>query len=435
MIGASVGMYCIITTPGGQKVKLWQKSGYEGDPYLKDLPVISSMEITLFMKMATEVSVSLDMTYEQGVAFLNSPLCWPRNSIEAWIGYPDIGVYSPRVYGQVLKPDVSISPEGATITLVVRGTEYEMFRRRSTQSWKAASPDDIVTEIVERYGKKVEFTDEALANLMEPFNVSQKQKTDWEFIKRLIESFGCTMHFGTNSKAEPTLFVMTQAEMLRKTPKKKFIMRGNFDVQKQQYPLLGFSSPTDWTWLAATSKSVVSMDIQMDDKKDVKNEATQDKSTVPNSGIWMLAGKVMDAIEDVAGTIPKFLEDTAGKFIPMTSRDPTVQGRLQERNDKAARDAGIQAECQTLGVADLIPGEMVELVVTHGGEGALLDGNYGVTEVKHSAGGDGWETNFTTFKGGFGKNVKMKGANESKVVANQPAKGGESGVEKRAGPL
>lgn len=436
MIGKAVGMYCIVTTPDGEKITLWNESGYDGEPILQDLPIISAIEMQLRMKMAVQVSVTLDATYEQALALLNSPVVWPRNVMEVWIGYPDLGLYTPRVTGQVLKPEVSFTPEGGTIVLTAKGVEYEMFRRRATRSWKGKSTEEIVREIVvDQYGVKLDVSDDAKARLKEKLNINQKQVTDWELIRRVLEPYDCTMRFGTDSDSKPTLFVVTHEEWQGKPPIKKFVMRGNFDVENQEYPLLQFDTPTDWTWLVSSSKSVLSMDIGVDDKKTKKNEASPETSSVPRPGLYELAGKVGDAIQDAAGRVPEFLEDTVGKVIPMTSRDPAVQGRLQAKNDDAARDAGIKANCRSFGVPDFRPGEMVELVVTHGGEGSILDGNYGVTQISHSASADGWEMSFSGFKGGFGKNVKFKGANEAKDVANEHAQGGESGVEKKAEPL
>lgn len=406
-LGTSVGIHVILFPQNGGSYKLWQNSGFGDDPKMKDLPVVSSLEIEI-TGTAAQMSIALDTTYDQGMAFLNSELGLPHCSVEAWIDYPDLGLSTSHYYGEVQTPDVSISPDGVQITLPVAGSDRPMMRRQSKSVWGDTDVMDVIAKIVDNYGYKPEnivygkkaFWDlQAQRALCDQFYYS-----DWRFIQEMVRMYQCEMYFGTNPETEkPAIIIKSVSEIRATDPVKRFVMRGGVDPTVQIYPLLSFNSQSTWFFQSASSKGTISLDVDPDTKKVSKETVDSTTTATPSSTSKVLDGPTAERPASPVGQKEPAMdgEKQVGQNIPIPASDKNRKKKLEGHTEESIKKSGLTATCGTVGIPDLVPKEAVNLIVTHGGKNSVIDGNYFISSVKHSASGSGWDTEFECYKRGY----------------------------------
>ncbi len=434
-LGIAVGLHVILFPQSGGAYHLWGDSGFEDDPMMKDLPIVSSLEIDISDGGAAEINISLDMTYEQGIAFLNSELGLPYCNVEAWIDYPELGLSTARYYGAVQKPNITISPDGVQITLPVKGSERSMMLRQVRSKWSEKYAKDVIEEIAKKYGKEVVYGEKAVWDMaVVPVQIDQQFFSDWRMIQELVRMHQCEMYFGTNPETEkPALFIKSISEIRATDPVKRFVMRGTVDPTVQIYPLLSFDSQTEWFFMAASSKGLISLDVDPNDKQISEETVDGTTTATPSSSPKVLDGPTREGKASPVGQKEPAMdgENEVGQNISIPASDKNRKLKMEGHYEQGAKRAGIAAACTTVGVPDLVPHECVQLVVTHGGPNSVIDGNYCISSVKHTANSSGWDMSFNCYKRGYP--VSLEAANDAPgQVADREAEATPQGKDIKA---
>lgn len=435
LIGFNVVIRVVIETMAGDTVILWnQIEDNPLDPPLKDLPVVSSVEIKVLKNQWASFTVSLDMTYEKGMAFINSALIAPGNLITLQLSYPDVDAYTPFYYGLSLMPSASISPEGITIEMQVAGPSRTAANRSVVRQWAAGTDlKTVLTDIAKNYFQKEIKWQPAdlgakLANEKFEKAVEQIFRSDWFFFLSLCRQ----RHLDAweDDEAGKSVIVISDLQASKwKQPEKKFVMRGNIDPQTQVYPLLSFEPQGDWLFRSAAANGILGRDINPDDKKlpdkkmiDNRSPAGTTLAGIPNAGAGdsVFSGKPEQKKGYGAGPIPEPGYDEegqmAGKHVAVSARDQHgVAKKDMLAREGSQRDASLMVSCASVGIAGLKPGEVIEVIVSDDKQG-LFDGTYVINELTHSAGGDGWTTTFQIHREAFwGKLMELANPTEEKI--------------------
>lgn len=444
LIGRGVVIKVTIETLGGDSVVLWnQMEDNTLDPPLKDLPVVSGVEIKVMRNRWASFTVNLDMTYEQGMAFINSPLVAPGNMVSVQLSYPDVDASTPIYYGLSLMPSASVSPEGVTVELMVAGPSRTAANRSVVRQWPAGTTvNTVLTDIAKNYfQRQIKWQPSELggklssAKIEKP--VEQVFRSDWFFFLYICRLNNLDA-WEEDDKGSVVIVVSDQKSLKWKQPEKKFVMRGNINPAEAIYPLLTFEPQGDWLFMAASARGILGRDINPDDKtlpdkKMVDNRDpanTEGLAGIPavGGGDAVLSGKPEKKKAYSKGAIPEPGYDDegkmAGKHVAVSSRDQFGEQKKETlAREGAAQNATLISQCTSLGIASLKPGEVIEVIVT-GDKQGLFDGNYIVNQVTHSAGGDGWNMNFEVHREAFWVKM-MELANKTKEKVNDKESSGK----------
>jgi len=86
-LGTTVSIHAVIQKRAdGEKVHLWTRnpaSAVGGKNELRDLPVLSQIEIEMNMGMAISINLTLDMTYEQGMVSSKTRCVTPATTLRS----------------------------------------------------------------------------------------------------------------------------------------------------------------------------------------------------------------------------------------------------------------------------------------------------------------------------------------------------------------
>ena len=242
-----------------------------------------------------------------------------------------------------------------------------------------------------------------------PITWTQGGRTDWQAIFELATIAGC---FIVQDGTEVKFF--SRRKTVQNKPGRAFRLydfpdgqlggqvsqqRADAGGNQGDYPILEFSSPSMWLWIPGSVRGMRVTDT---------DEGTREESTVnlndsadPQS---RTSAATVAPPEDGKG-LPGVNEDT-GDGIEQVPGDPGDQSAVEQARaeyDKFS-NAGIQVEIGTVGIPDLIPGEIVSV---YGVGTKFSDQNYMVMSVRHTAGTGGFETSFeaisnaSDFAGGF----------------------------------
>ncbi len=420
--GTAVALANVYIVKAGQTVALTQP----------DFPYLTGATIKLERGGPSQVSVSLEAPYDEGLILMESGLFSPGNVIEVRLGYPDDGVWTPWYYGMMLEPQVVVSPDGVTATLSGEQTAMVM-RTSATRKWAKTSAKEIVTGILASYGLKAYFGDESTSLWDMPmFFVEQGGVSDWEFMKTLLGDHGLSFFFGTDANGAATCFIRSKDV----GPVRTYRMRGGFDTEKRLYPLLSFdaSDPAgSATWMAGASRGLRTADVDRDTK--AVEEVTADEETSPGSttGARALWGRIADAGTVVARGGLNVLrglasEDEVGKFVHIPrGEDADEVGRLlHSKFDDVKSLAGMKATAATVGMPFQLPMEIVKLE----GLSSRYDGLYTVEVVEHSWQGGLWDTSMEVVSGSYSADADFAAPVEPETTGDPPESVEEASTEK-----
>lgn len=444
LIGLGVVIKVVIETMGGDEVVLWNQ--IDDNPLeapLKDLPVVSSVEINVLRNRWASFTVNLDMTFDQGLAFINSSLVAPGNLVSVQLWYPDVDAKTPIYYGLSLMPSASISPDGITVELMVAGPSRTSANRSVVRQWPAGTAvGTVLSDIAKNYfQKQIKWRPDDLggkmlqAKLDNP--IEQVFRSDWYFFLNLCRMYNLDA-WEEEDKGNVVIVVSDLQSLKWKQPEKKFVMRGNVNPQEGVYPLLTFEPQGSWLFMAASGRGVLGRDINPDDKttpdkklidnRDPANTEGLAGIPVAGGGDAVFGGKPEKKKAYSKGAIPEPGYDDdgnmVGKHVAVSSRDQFGEKKKESlAREGAAENATLISQCSSVGIAALNPGEVIEVVITHDKQG-LFDGNYIVNKINHSAGGDGWNMSFEVHREAFWKNL-FELANPTKEKVNDKESSGK----------
>lgn len=402
-----------IVTPDHQSFPLWfsptgagdtggatvdPSLGSFGDQILAGLPCVESVDIDITNGLNSQLTVNIGLPFEIGVDVLRSALLRIGNVIECQVGYPRIGRFLPWISALAIRPEVRISPdEGLTATINGQGGAFIALRGSRTAVYENLSYADILRQILneEVYEGRITLSlPDRLDDADDPLyltreSVSQSAQSDWFFIQYIVRSSNCDawMEPSQEQSGLQVLRVERRADIFGRSPRYVFMMRGNpdFDVS---FPILDFETQAEGVWLPGSSTSVRTIEVNPDtlevievvsDRATTSIPATADAAPDPNAG---------GAVEDTSTHLAHPVGDTsAGDTLYVSARDPRGVATVAEVHltESLARGAGVQVTITTIGIPDLLPGEIIAIQ----GMG-MFDAFYAVQKVTHRVSAEEW---------------------------------------------
>lgn len=393
---------------------------------LNNLSYVSEVQVEVMMARNSRVSLTMTPPYDDGLEIINSPLIqWGVGSLQLQVGYTtgdgSVGAMRSFVYGGLLqKPDVSIGSD-ITITLNALGVGYALstannangrhfepgttpaeaieavlkdytnfdisgiwadFGLAKNQSAKGASVDhDLFKPVL---GEKVQ--DKNSFDVQQVLSIEVGPRNDWWFVKETCEKYGLDIFIIGES-----VQVRDRNAWLIKQPNngvKRFVLRGGMDPSQLLFPALSLSSPTAAVWISSGVGEVLQQDV----KADKSGITTTGQVNKDNTKVSQTKHGTYDQTQDVHGRTQDAGLNFPGN--PDTSALAYARGEFKNKNFKK----GIQIEVDTIGIPDLIPGEVITIEGTSSkssqGPG-IFDGVYGVEKVIHNIGIGGYTTHFS----------------------------------------
>lgn len=372
------------------------------------MPWVQSIEVRLGLGFVPTIRATLTPPFEEGIMFLDSPLIeWSVSRLEVQFGYtggPQKFVLSPPFSGILLKPDVDVGQD-ITITLNAQGVSgFSLIRQTGGRTFVDESRLSIIKKLVSgadpENPRKAEVDDEDIRKLSgtgqklkaaelldQKVSFAQGTMTDWFAIYALATEAKCWI-LGTGS----VLRIIPRETVMTGVPSKSFVFR-NFGSEIGPsvgiYPILSASSPTSAIYMPGSMRGIALRDVDPVTRKPVTRVATDANQANPRVG---------DSKGDSAAPVPSETypdinqEDGSNAWpYPGNPTNPQVEAAANAEFEKQSTMMGVHIEVETLGVPDLIPGELIRI----DGLGARLRGVYSVFEVTHTVGTDGFSTKFT----------------------------------------
>lgn len=421
-------MQAAIFPPGqdGTPIPLWANTQFK-DAALS-LAVLTELTVELGLGMIPKMTATLEFNYLDALQFLNTSIVVQGVSLlSAQFGYATGNQLSlsPPFTALILEPDVSISSNGTTVTLVAQGVDTGRNRQGKAggfvgtreQLLKHLLPNAEVdvSEVVAAGG-------EAGKLLREPVSFVGGWGSDWFNVLRVVRDARCWLVVGRKIEDAPEgaaftdLKTSTHKDVIRLIPIDKRLgaapryafqmfpdstqvrtakgqMSSGLGPGTGVFPILAFNRPSTSLFLPNATRGLVHKGI--DDKTGVpytKIYDDKDKegaAPMPRTG----TGDAVGVADD-----PRFPEGDK------TTGDG-MEPHFSDQADKQAKDkahgevkekgwrVGIPVEVDTLGIPDLLPGEVVKIQ----GLGIRYDGNYVIHELTHTFGVGGFTTRFKAF--------------------------------------
>lgn len=358
---------------------------------LSSLAFLSELTVKLNLSFCPTITAVLTPPFEQARAFIESPLVeWTQSTIEVQYGYAGVnGALSPKFEALILKPEVSLGVD-ASITLNAQGVGgFEAQRGTSGDPKKNTSLSAVFRELCDKHGMELdakELTGDALALWNEKReSIVPGYRSDWWFMVEEATHIGCWIyHTMSRTNGRPTLKVIAVDEAQGAAPTYTFRMfdfpGGKLDAASGDLPILSITTPTSAVYLAGATQKLRMMGI--DSKtREVKEVTTDDQQS---------------AIQrtDNKQTGLKTSKPPDGGFLPADGGSSNAQQMADSAFRSAANNMGVKIEVQTVGIPNLVPGQVVEVA---GVAKTRIDGKYAVFEVTHTLGTGGFTTSFTAF--------------------------------------
>lgn len=376
-----------------------------------DLPVVESVDIELNLGLNGRLTVQIAAPYDLGMRMLDSSLFKIGNVIEAQIGYPRLGRFTPWFSAMAAKPGLRISAEeGLVATLNGEGGAFASLRSSSNQVWESQSYRQVVQAVAERHRWSTSFPDEDTSTAFDRQRdrISQSGYSDWGFINQLCRqaNVDCFMGPDPEEQGRSRLTVQRRRDTNEARPVRTFAMRRKIDMVNV-FPILDYESDSLGVWLPRSAESVVTGDIMPDTREIIREAASVATAEVPALGEVSPTGTGGAVIGDHQAQLfspPRSVLD-AGEFLPLSSRDPSRRPSevIQAHREEGAMRGALNATIVSFGIPEQLPGELIAMR----GLGRL-DGTFQVHGLVHRAMAGEWSMTLTC----------LNNATSSDLIAN-----------------
>lgn len=408
-------MSCAIVNPDGRRLPLWindmEAATLRPEDVADDVPSypwVTNATVELSLAEVPKITVELAPPFREGMRFLDEAFEWGRSRIEVQFGYASGtsggSIRSPVWSGLIQKPNVSIGAD-ISITLNGQGTGGHVATRQQSVITSGANQRlrDVITAVAAGprgdSTMEVDFSDadldeRAKAYLDGGVSYTAGRKTRWQVLWELCEHAGCTMLLIGDS-----LKVLSRHRRLTLPPSRVFrlfdfdggalggvVTQQTGETGQGEYPIINFTSDSMAVWLPGAVFGQAQADIDSSNRRSRTEIMSMSRDSTPQTG---------------EGTV----EPTASPGTQGPPNEDTEEGQEQvpgspdlEEATQAARgeleryaNMGLHATVDTVGVPDMLPGEIVSIQ----GVGNRFSGsNYAVERVTHQMGSGGMETNF-----------------------------------------
>lgn len=397
----------VLTPKNGAPVPLWiagsTAAGRNSSPTTFDqLPFMTSLTVDDNLGNVPAITATLSMPYSVGIPFLDSSLAqWSEATLSVQLGYTNNqGQFTdsaPVYEGLTLKPTIEI---GANInyTFVAHGIGGFQLARVEVSTVKAKKRIDIIRELLAGV-ENATLNSESLAKaLADPISAPLLQaevpqfvpggRTAIQLIWSLLRESQCWMTFRNKQgeQARSELHVVPRGSVNSRNTHLFSLFGSQGGVIGPNasgggiYPILSVQSPTMAVYLPGGVEALtrgVSTKQSRGTNGAPQTQQNVIKATNASSG--------QGSIQPNGSTVRSAVADISSPGLPE---------QVKSEIERVRSSIGVNLEVQTLGVPDLIPGQVVAV----DGLGQLLSGpgmNYTVFTVSHTYSDAGFTTRWT----------------------------------------
>lgn len=318
------------------------------------------------------------------------------------------GLESPWFKGLLLQPDIDITADGIGITLKAIGMLFEASKTYPIKSWTGEEPtSDIIDDLI---GDQVDiqYKPQAQALFDQPYGKPiNSTKNNMELAKDLIQEKNSFMYqAGSKDKNTQTVVISTINEMRQKHKvKATFVAFRQIDPSNRQFPMIAFSAPIQNLLVPGgpwTGFKVASMDASTKTSATVNSPTetySKERTGLANSPDGSMGGGISQGQNTGTGDAAGISRSNqGGKMMPTPMRGAKehavdlVKGFVHD-----ATDSVFMYDVTGIGVMDLLPGQMVQVLVSDIRE---LSGMFDCLEVEHTMGSGGVETKMKLLRTG-----------------------------------
>lgn len=401
----------ILDPTGSVRVPLWlhpdeskraqeySKFKYEG------ISLACVTDVTVEMKGANglhSVSVTLNPTYNDGVAILNSDLINQDNLLEVQFGYMsgDEGWMSEKLVGTLGLPDVTLGMEMSITLKTMAPKAQSASTQQHVKVYNNKSTKDILSEVASRRGIDIKFlvSDSKKKDLDKPMNVTQSGETDWFFMRKLAWRLGCSVAFAmpgelSDAKEDATWVIVRDSPYIPEDEPKRYfrLMPGQYiDAQKGgPFPIFSLSTSSEHMFVPGAMRNLraIGLNSKSAEKEEVEVKPG-DAVPNPNSPHTSKEGAGAPLPNDPNEGVVDGKQE--GTVVFEQPKEATSEVRAAAEAARELNLGAIEFEIETLGLPDMIPYEAIYL----DGIGDRYNGKFIVQEVTHTLGQSGYSTKF-----------------------------------------
>lgn len=399
------------------------KDGVEHVLGLPNLPYLTEVDVEFGLGFIPAIRITLSPPYREAIAILDSKLLTATEAVvKVRFGYIGSKQFTPSFVGILQKPEVRFGAD-MSITLIAMGIPICMTGIESGAVYKNATRRSIVKSIFGKYGLVLDETLSTRKNkkwggdlVVAPdlVTVSQAFKSDWMLAMSLIQVSGL---IGQSVGDHKFRVASLDDNIFGSIPTKTFKMYAVPDSDKQIYPMIGFSSRTAAVYMPGGARALLMQGIDPHTKENVElNIAAATSSPLGGKTDTVSSGRTGKGHPDATKTIAYTAED--GSTVKIQKAIDRAKGETGKKMPGDPSDArsksvaeaeavlkefmgtggdygvagGIEGVIESgLGVADLVPGE----VVAAEGVSSLFDTAYAVFKIHHTVSASGFTTTLT----------------------------------------
>lgn len=407
---------------------------------LASFPYVSEISVELNLSYMAKIRVVLSPPYSDAIAFLDSPLIeWGSSIIEVQFGYTGgaspQGVLTPIFSGVMLKPDIVLGAE-STIILNAQGIgAFSAVRQEGQRQFNKASRFNIIKGLLAgpdpAHPRRIEFSEKTVfldetkdveeINRMfkDTVDFSQAGKTDWQCVYELVNECRCFM-----TLIGDTLRVFSKRSSWMGAVTKVFaLFPGNRlgpDIGGGVWPILNVDSPTSAVYLPGAARGLVVSGINSTDRKVTRQVVGDEQAQVARTNKGASAPGASEIFPDApaaSDSTQGSAADANGNTMHPGSPDDPVSIQQAKAEFENLTNIGVTLNVETIGVPDLVPGD---LVIVHGCGARISgerNGRYNIHHITHTHNNSGWTTKWTGI------------ANAAVLNDGVPAKGPQNNAE------
>lgn len=357
------------------------------------------------------ISVQLEPPFRDGMKFLDEVFEWGRAELHVQLGYTGGGdrILSRPYIGTIMQPDISI---GDSITITLNAVGLGSFSAWRQRGGRAPTEGETIRQLMERVAKgpgttrelKLDFGDadrnrDVRSRLdSELTSWHQGNKTDWLALWELANMVRCSLLL-VDTPEPGTLQVVPREGRFSAPPTRTFRLYdfagGQLGGVKSQqalsveepgeYPILNFSTSNMAVWLPGSVRGQVMREMGDDDRAVAEELLTDATVAPPRTGEGAVAPPPEHELAEPDSATNDGMEQLPGD----PTDPPSLEGAISEYVNYASM--GLQIEVESVGVPDMLPGEVVAI---YGVGNRFSAQNYAVIRTTHTIGSGGYSTSF-----------------------------------------
>jgi hypothetical protein len=392
--------YPLVTSPETTAVSPANVTGFSASGASGDLPsyfpYLSSVTVTLDTGYVPQINATLTPPYLDAVKLIEADvLTYGSAHLEVQFGYSagkgtatSVAV-SPVFKGLILKPDVSFGSD-ITIALNAQGTGgYKL----ATTGITGSTPQPVkvidymrslctkLSLTLDDSGTKADKDVQFLLNIEQAFTYGNESY--FGVLYELARSCACYAYF-----EETKVRLVAMSEILKDDPVAELVLfnydGGRIGPDVGRYPILSVNTDHQGIFLNPTVRSIIQAGI------DAKTGEVKEQKVSPEKTEVATTGKGDVGFKDEQSGVSQ-------------ARNPTPVDDKAQQQFKADYQAimaqgngtGIQLDIETLGIPDLVPGQVIRVT---GVSPKRIDNLYSIQTVKHSLSSSGYSTSLTVIQ-------------------------------------